>query len=656
MHWLLAKLLAEKFKNRNLAFLANTGVGDMLAYELAKISKGFIIDSMTFKYRRKITITEQSGNNLSDYQVRIDLDATNFDFSHFLNEGNDLRFTDANRNLLPYWVEKMDIAAEKATIWVKVPTIPANSSVSIYMYYGNSEVGSASKGGATFPFFDDFISPFIEIWNSGVIATGTSRDTARNVLVDGNYLYGVSSSAKKLVIYDISDINSPVQKSLTDTTYWNICVRKKGNYLLVSNEDGLDSWDVSDPTNPILVNHLSLGTYIHGTFLDGDYLYCCMHLADKFQIIDVSDPANPVLKGYLSGATYFNGCHDAHVEGNYAYVANYLSETGEYGFVVVDVSDKDNPAVVAYAGEAHKNSHIIKVGNYVYVGSHDPDSGITVYDVSDPLSPVYKGRFLTEYGVTTGYWFDQYDDTTLGLIKTTEAAKFILLDISTPDSPTVLDDLALGYPYCANVDIIGDYFFVSVADDAYNWYIYCYKIEPSGIGQGEEWNFGDTGSYSIENSELTLVNPKYAYSSASFGGGYALRVKAKVGADAADLWWCAFATTGDATADVDLTCALLRYTANSYYAFISGDGANSETGFYQVEIDNEYHIAEARRTETADRFQIDDFPELSGNYPTPIERVIQLYAYNADLVVDWVLVRKYAEPEPLVSIGAEETA
>jgi len=144
MYWLIAKFLAERRSNRNLAFLARTSVGDILAYKLAKITKGFIIDSLTFKYRRKITITEQSGNDLTDYQVRIDLDATNFDFSHFLNEGKDLRFTDASKNLLPYWVEKMDIAAEEATIWVKVPSIPANSSVDIFMYYGSSEVDSAS--------------------------------------------------------------------------------------------------------------------------------------------------------------------------------------------------------------------------------------------------------------------------------------------------------------------------------------------------------------------------------------------------------------------------------------------------------------------------------------------------------------------------------
>ena len=40
-------------------------------------SLGFFLNR-NFKYRRKITITEQSGNNLSDYQVRIDLDAVSY--------------------------------------------------------------------------------------------------------------------------------------------------------------------------------------------------------------------------------------------------------------------------------------------------------------------------------------------------------------------------------------------------------------------------------------------------------------------------------------------------------------------------------------------------------------------------------------------------
>jgi len=118
--------------------------------------KKYYISGHKFKYKRKIIIQEQSGNDLTDYQVRINLDSTNFDFSHFLNEGKDLAFTDAEGNPLPYWVEKMDIAAEEATIWVKVPVIPASSSVDIYMHYGSNQVTSASSIDDTFLFGDDF--------------------------------------------------------------------------------------------------------------------------------------------------------------------------------------------------------------------------------------------------------------------------------------------------------------------------------------------------------------------------------------------------------------------------------------------------------------------------------------------------------------------
>ncbi|RLF39247.1 MAG: hypothetical protein DRN00_02390 [Thermoplasmata archaeon] len=109
-----------------------------------------------FKYRRKITITEQSGNDLTDYQVLIELDRSNFNFEHTQTNGEDIRFTDADGNLLDYWIEKFDPVAEEVKIWVKVPSIPANSEIEIYMYYGNPTVASASDTDATFIFFDDF--------------------------------------------------------------------------------------------------------------------------------------------------------------------------------------------------------------------------------------------------------------------------------------------------------------------------------------------------------------------------------------------------------------------------------------------------------------------------------------------------------------------
>jgi len=110
-----------------------------------------------WSYRRAITIAEQSGSTLTDYQVKIELNSSNFDFSKANADGSDIRFTaDDGETLLPYWIEKWDNVSEEAVIWVKVPSIPANGSVTIYMYYGNPSAVSESDGEAVFEFFDDF--------------------------------------------------------------------------------------------------------------------------------------------------------------------------------------------------------------------------------------------------------------------------------------------------------------------------------------------------------------------------------------------------------------------------------------------------------------------------------------------------------------------
>ena len=114
--------------------------------------------SNDWAYRREITIDNTSNSNdLTDYQVKITLDNTNFDFSHANSDGSDIRFTDDDGSTLLYhWIEKWDSTNQEAIIWVKVPSIPASSNKTIYMYYGNASASDASDGDNTFEFFDDF--------------------------------------------------------------------------------------------------------------------------------------------------------------------------------------------------------------------------------------------------------------------------------------------------------------------------------------------------------------------------------------------------------------------------------------------------------------------------------------------------------------------
>ncbi|MCK4636764.1 MAG: DUF2341 domain-containing protein [Methanomicrobia archaeon] len=100
--------------------------------------------------RKKITIEENSGNDLTDYQVRLSI-------SHDADmqpNYEDLRFIDSDHNELSYWIE--DDTADPTTVWVKILSIPESSTGTVYMYYGNALAASTSDPDATFVFFDSF--------------------------------------------------------------------------------------------------------------------------------------------------------------------------------------------------------------------------------------------------------------------------------------------------------------------------------------------------------------------------------------------------------------------------------------------------------------------------------------------------------------------
>ncbi|MBO8181792.1 MAG: DUF2341 domain-containing protein [Archaeoglobus sp.] len=106
-------------------------------------------------YWREITI-DNPGTDLVDYQIKVELDNSNFDFSKANSDGSDIRFYDSDSTTqLNYWIEEW--GSSHAIIWVKVPSIPSGTK-KIYMFYGNPSATSLSDGSSTFDFFDDFNS------------------------------------------------------------------------------------------------------------------------------------------------------------------------------------------------------------------------------------------------------------------------------------------------------------------------------------------------------------------------------------------------------------------------------------------------------------------------------------------------------------------
>ncbi|WFO75562.1 DUF2341 domain-containing protein [Desulfurococcaceae archaeon MEX13E-LK6-19] len=97
-------------------------------------------DLVGWKYRTTILISNQESYTLTNYTVRIILSNTNFhEWDGLKDDGSDIRFSldPKGRHLLNYWIEYFDKKAKFAILWVKIPEIPANTTISIYMFFGN---------------------------------------------------------------------------------------------------------------------------------------------------------------------------------------------------------------------------------------------------------------------------------------------------------------------------------------------------------------------------------------------------------------------------------------------------------------------------------------------------------------------------------------
>ena len=144
----------ERGQNYDLDILLQEIVSSNYSIDICITKQGWL----PYNFRRQITIDNTSNsNNLTDYQVKITLNSSNFNFDHAKDDGTDIAFADSDgTTLLHFWREKWDKINQEAILWVKVPSIPASSTKTIYLYYGNSNADDLSNGDDTFIDFWDF--------------------------------------------------------------------------------------------------------------------------------------------------------------------------------------------------------------------------------------------------------------------------------------------------------------------------------------------------------------------------------------------------------------------------------------------------------------------------------------------------------------------
>jgi len=127
--------------------------------------------------------------------------------------------------------------------------------------------------------------------------------------IDGDYLYTVDrpdGHYYDLGIFNISNTSNPVLVDSLDLGEQVLGVVPVPGYLYVHQESGLSIYDNADPNNPVLDGWVTSGT-VNGAFIDGEHLYVCE--PDLLSIFSLTDPGAPILEGTtdLGGSTLTNG-------------------------------------------------------------------------------------------------------------------------------------------------------------------------------------------------------------------------------------------------------------------------------------------------------------------------------------------------------------
>ena len=187
--------------------------------------------------RKAVTIDNSiNPDDLVDYQLKL---SVMYD-SDMQPDFSDLIFTSNDKQTsIPYWIESYT-PSDHAVVWIKVPSILASSTETVYMYYGNPSATTQSNPDNTFDLFIDFT-------RDGVTSYGGSsqdQNPTQYEIIDNTILrmwgnnwkatmktINVAGDGSQAICFDfksngtqaeINGVGLDTDNSITDTLFYRI--------------------------------------------------------------------------------------------------------------------------------------------------------------------------------------------------------------------------------------------------------------------------------------------------------------------------------------------------------------------------------------------------------------------------------------------------
>jgi len=268
--------------------------------------------------------------------------------------------------------------------------------------------------------------------------------------VSGDYAYVTSvdgfSEEAGVAIVDISNPSDPAVVGFIDESQQGcigIAVAGSYAYIGVGGPLDMETWDISDPTNPTPVGGYQGRGFIPDVVMIEGIAYAPDYV-NGLNILDMSVPERPEVVSQYDSPWHMQ---DLSLDSTLAYLAGT-----NLGLEIVDIADSYDPEYVgSYALE--RGTGIFVSGDYAYVT--EAWEGLFIFDISDPTIPSLVGTTAVADWPQGVYVQGNY-----AYVACFNWGGFQVVDVSDPTNPFV----AGWYDtpgHAVKVDISGDYAYVA---------------------------------------------------------------------------------------------------------------------------------------------------------------------------------------------------
>ena len=566
--------------------------------------------------RKPITINNTSGSSLTDYQVKLTIPFA----PEMNNDFSDLRFASSDGTSLSYWLES-STPGQTANIWIK--TNLATGANIVYMHYGNPNLASVSNGINTFYRFN---SGNISGWDNITSNWTNSGDYLKNT--------GTTYQTARLNI-DINDyiVEAITQVPTTGYQYVGIFARRinqdadtaSGIMASIGGNTGLYSmWNGNGWLDTGSNTSISVNTdYAVKLVLVGSTV---TYYADTGQTTATTQRLTTSSASVTSGAQvgFASNVQANHLYKNFR-VRKYIAS---------------EPIITTAAAEpmnTFSNRKTLTINNSSGSPLTDYQVPITVAQTPSIQTDFDDIRFVDSSGNLLPYWIESITGTT----PNQTANVWIKTNLSTGNNTA--------YMYYGNANLTS-------ASDGTNTFIFFDDFNSESLDT-TKWT--TSGTPVTSNGKL-LLNNSDAIRSVNTYGAYnvAIRTYQKALADSSKRFGFSSITVGtDMQTSVDSAHYIFQPDGHQYSrtvinsSFTQIDNGSYSTNYVTREIlwlpGNVKFLTGGSLTS-----------EHTTNIPTSslYLQLQNLVDGISDYEFDYVLIRKYASPEPTVgTAGTEET-